>query len=98
MNFLKKIFAKQKIDFKCNFCHEEVLFSRKLVERLERRNREDSVCPPKTECHYCHTGFVIPLHYKSKNGKTYAFNELAHKIPTLDPDSLLERLLDDKHS
>ena len=94
MNFFKKLF-NSRITFKCNYCGAEIKAPLKLVERLENKNRNDAVCPPKTECHYCHMGFVIPLNYKSKNGKTYKFDELADKIPTLDPDSLFDRLLDE---
>jgi hypothetical protein len=94
LNFFKKLF-NSRITFKCNYCGTEIKTTLKLVERLEYKNRNDAVCPPKTECHYCHMGFVIPLNYKSKNGKSYKFDELADKIPTLDPDSLLNRLLDE---
>jgi hypothetical protein len=94
MNFFKKLF-NNRISFKCNYCGAEIKATLKLVERLENKNRGDAVCPPKIECHYCHMGFVIPLNYKSKNGKIYKFDELADKIPTLDPDSLFDRLLDE---
>jgi hypothetical protein len=97
MNFLKKIFTKQKILLRCNYCACEVYFSKKLVEQLENKNKDDPVCPPKTECHYCHMGFVIPVSYKSKNGKIYKFDDLSGKIPLLDPHSFFERLLDKKH-
>jgi hypothetical protein len=97
MNLLRLFFPKKKILLRCNYCGSEVKFSIKLVQQLEYEYRDDSVCPPKTECHYCHMGFVIPINYLSKNGKTYKFDELAAKIPTLDQDSFLDRLLDDNH-
>ena len=83
-----------RILFRCNYCRADFSFPLRLVERLENENRDDLVCPPKLECDYCHTGFVIPINYTSKNGITYKFDDLAAKIPTLDPDSLLDRLLD----
>lgn len=97
MNFLTKFFTKQKILFRCNYCACEVYFSKKLVRQLEHENRDDSVCPPKTQCHYCHMGFVIPLYYKSKNGTIYKFDDLADKIPHLHPDSFFDRLLDEDY-
>ncbi len=97
MNFLKKIFTKQKILLRCNYCNAEVCFSKKLVEQLEYENRDDIVCPPKTQCHYCHMGFVIPVHYKSKNGKIYTFDNLSVKIPHLAQDTFFDRLLDDDY-
>ena len=83
-----------RIPFRCNYCGADFSFSLHIVERLEIENRDDFVCPSKSECDYCHTGFVIPINYTSKNGITYKFDDLADKIPTLDPDSLLDRLLD----
>lgn len=88
-------FKKTRIPFRCNYCLAEVSFSLKLVQQLENENRDNLVCPPKTECHYCHMGFVIPINYKSKNGKIYKFDEFASKIPTLNPNTLLQRLLDE---
>jgi len=95
MNFLKTLFSKRPFLFRCNYCNAKVYFSKNFVQQLEYENRDDPVCPPKTECHYCHMGFVIPAHYTSKNGKTYIFSELADKIPTLNPDTFFERLLND---
>lgn len=89
-----KLFARKHVLFRCNYCNATVKATINRVLRLERRNRHDPVCPLKEECHYCHMGFVIPVHYKSKNGKIYKFDELAPKIPHLDPKTLLERLLD----
>ncbi len=94
MNFFKKLF-NIRIPFKCNYCGAQIKATLKLVEQLENKNRNDPLCPPKTECHYCHMGFVIPLNYKSMNGKIYKFDELADKIPTLDPHSFFDRLLDE---
>lgn len=88
------IFFNKRIPFRCNYCGAKVLISLKLVQQLENDNRTDTTCPPKIECHYCHMGYVIPIHYKSKNGKTYKFDDLYDKIPTLDPDSFFDRLLD----
>jgi hypothetical protein len=88
-------FKKSSVLFRCNYCFEEFSFSKKSVLQLEANNLDDSVCPVKEECHYCHMGFVIPVNYKSKNGKIYRFDELAHKIPHLDPESLLDRLFDE---
>jgi len=94
MNLLTKFFTKKKILLRCNYCNAEILFSKKLVEQLEHENRYDPLCPPKTQCHYCHMGFVIPVFYKSKNGTIYKFDALWEKIPTLDPETFFDRLLD----
>ena len=88
------IFFNKRIPSRCNYCGVKVLISLKLVQQLENDNRTDTICPPKIECHYCHMGYVIPINYKSKNGKTYKFDDLSDKIPLLDPDSFFERLLD----
>ncbi len=93
MNFFNKLF-NVRIPLKCNYGGAEVNFSLKLVQQFEYANRDDAACPPKTECHYCHMGFVIPLYYMSMNGKTYKFDELADKILVLYPDSFFDRLLD----
>lgn len=97
MNFFKNLFTQQKILLRCNYCGAEVCFSKILVAQLEHEHRDDSVCPPKTECHYCHMGFVVPVYYKSKNGQIYKFDDLADKIPHLDQDSFFNRLLDDDY-
>ena len=93
MNFFKKLF-NSRIPFKCNYCGAEVNVHLQRIKQLELENRDDFVCPLKIECHYCHMGFVIPVNYKSKNGKTYKFDDLYDKIPTLDPNTLMKRLLD----
>ena len=94
MNLFKKLFNR-RIPFKCNYCGAEVNIFLTHVKQLETENRDDSVCPLKIECHYCHMGYVIPINYKSKNGKTYKFDDLYDKIPTLDPNTFFDRLLDE---
>lgn len=96
MNIFVKLFD-HRILFRCNYCNAEVRFSKKLVRQLERDNRDDPICPLKTECHYCHMGFVIPVSYKSKNGNRYTFDTLADKIPHLDPNSFFDRLFHEDH-
>lgn len=98
MRLVRDLFPKKKILIRCNYCGSEVIFSLKLVQQLELKNTNDPLCPPKTECHYCHLGFVLPVFSKSKNGKIYKFNELADKILSLSQDSFFDRLLDDDHS
>jgi hypothetical protein len=88
-------FKKHSILFRCNYCNAEVSLSKKFVLQLEADNRDDSICPLIVECHYCHMGFVIPVNYKSKTGKIYNFDELANKIPHLNSNTLLDRLLDE---
>ncbi len=90
-----RIFLKNRILFRCNYCNAAVRVPIKIVYQLENENRQDSVCPIKIECHYCHMGFVIPVYFKSKNGKIYKFDEIASKIPHLDPNTLLDRLFDE---
>ncbi len=97
MNLLKKLFSKKNILLKCNYCGCEVNFPLKLVHQLEQENSDDPLCPPKTECHYCHMGFVLPVFYKSINGSIYKFDELAHKIPHLDQNSFFDRLFDEEN-
>jgi len=87
-------FRKSKIPFRCNYCNCKINIRLHYVLQLENENKDSSVCPIKIECHYCHMGYIIPINYKSKNGKTYKFDELYDKIPTLDPDTFFDRLLD----
>lgn len=93
MNFFKKLFNR-RIPFKCNYCGTEVNISLTHVKQLETEKRDDSVCPLIIEYHYCHMGYVIPINYTSKNGITYKFDDLWEKVPTLDSDTLFDRLLD----
>ncbi len=95
MNLFHKIFSKKTVLLRCNYCDAEVTFSLKFVQQLEQDNKDDLPCPPKTQCHYCHMGFVLPVSYKSKNGTIYTFDDLADKIPHLDQDSFFDRLLDE---
>mgnify|MGYP001582001342 CR=1 FL=1 len=88
-------FRKSKFPFRCNYCGCKVKVPLQDVLQLENENKDDSVCPLKIECHYCHMGYVIPSNYKSKNGKTYKFDELYNKVPTLDPNTFFDRLLDE---
>ena len=94
---IKKLFQKKIIIFRCNYCNAETQVPLKIVQSIEQQNATDLLCPVKEECHYCHTGFVLPVFYQSKNGKIYKFEELAHKIPHLDQNSFLNRIFDAKH-
>lgn len=92
-------FKEPVILFRCTYCKAEESFSKKFVIKLESDNKDDTVCPLKVECHICHSGFAIPVNYKSKSGKTYIFDALADSIPHFEHDSvesLLEHLLDDE--
>ena len=82
--FIKKLFQKKIIIFRCNYCNSEIQVPFKIVQWLEHKNTTDLLCPVKEECHYCHMDFVLPIFYQSKNCKIYIFAELAHKIPYLD--------------
>ncbi|MFC1566534.1 hypothetical protein ACFL4A_01680 [bacterium] len=97
MNFFKKLFHKKKILLRCNYCNAEISAAIKDVQQLEIENANDPLCPVKEECHYCHMGFVLPVFYKSKNGKIYKFDELAKKIAHLDENQLLERIFHEDH-
>jgi hypothetical protein len=59
---------------------------------MEDLNSQDIVCPIKTECHYCFKGFLIPVFYISKIGKTYSFDNIALKISSLKPLPFWKRL------
>ncbi len=91
-------FKEPDILFRCTHCKAEESFNKKFVAKLEAENRHDSICPLKVECHICHSGYAIPIKYKSKTGKIYNFNKLADKIPHIthdSVDSLLKHLLDE---
>lgn len=88
-------FKKSPVLFRCTHCYYEYELSPKQVRYLEKQNRTDPVCSAKHPCHICHIGFMIPIKYTNKHGKSFLFHEIKPKIQNLDPDTVLERIFDD---
>lgn len=87
-------FKKAPVLFRCTHCYYEYDLLPKYVRYFVKLNRTDPVCPAKHPCHICHIGFMIPVKYIDKHGKQYLFHEIKPKIKNLDPDTVLERILD----
>lgn len=79
---------------RCTECNFEYHLSTRELRLLEKQNANELVCPYKEECHICHIGFMIPVHYTDKHGKQYLYNEIKPKIINLDPDSVIERIFE----
>ena len=77
---------------RCTHCEYEDDFSFKELKRLAKRLPKDSVCPFQTECHICHTGFMIPVDYHAPDGQHYLFDNIKPKIKNLDQNTLMERI------
>lgn len=77
---------------RCTHCSYEFHLLPEEVPLLETRNACDPVCSVKEECDICHIGFMIPLNYTNKHGKTYLFHELKPKIKSLDPNTVTKRI------
>ncbi|MCR4321702.1 MAG: hypothetical protein NUV74_15365 [Candidatus Brocadiaceae bacterium] len=82
----------QTVLVRCTYCYDEFYLSPREVRLLETKNTGDTVCPVKEECDMCHIGFVIPVNYTNKHGKTYRFHEMKPKIKNLDPNTVTERI------
>jgi len=77
---------------RCTHCEYEEEFSSAELRRLAKRQPKSSPCPFQTECHICHTGFMIPVDHHAPDGKHYLFDEIKPKIKNLDPNTLMERI------
>ncbi len=87
------LFKKQEpVLMRCTLCSFEYPISAREAHYLEKHNAKDSVCPIKEECHICHTGFMIPVSYTNKSGKTFLYNKIKPKIKNLDPDTAVQRI------
>jgi hypothetical protein len=84
--------TRQKVLVRCTHCYFEDDLSPEEVYRLERENRNDPLCSVKEECDICHIGFMIPVNYTDKTGKTYRFHEIKPLIQPLDPTTVMERI------
>lgn len=92
---ITNFFKKQPVLIRCTECHEEYELSPREVRQLEKKNAADPTCPVKEECHICHIGFMIPVKYTDRQGKQYLFHEIKPKIKNLNPNTLMERILND---
>ncbi|MFQ6084571.1 MAG: hypothetical protein ACE5WD_14625 [Candidatus Aminicenantia bacterium] len=93
---ISNLFKKQKnILFRCSYCYFEYTLSLTQVRLLERLNHSDPICQPKEPCHICHIGFMIPVNYTNKQGKQFLFHQIKPKIKNLDPDTVMERILEE---
>ncbi len=90
-NFFSKK-NKLPILVRCTYCYYEFDLSPREVRLLETKNAGDTVCSVKEECDICHIGFMIPVNYTDKQGKTYLFHEMKPKIKNLNPDTVIERI------
>ena len=90
-NFFSKK-HKLPILVRCTYCYYEFDLSPREVRLLETKNAGDHVCSVKEECDICHVGFMIPVNYTDKRGKTYLFHETKPKIKNLNPDTVMERI------
>ena len=87
-------FRKNPVLLRCTECNYEFDISPREIRQLERKNKADSVCPVKGECHICHTGFMIPVKYIDNKGKQYLFHEIKPKIKNLDPNTVMKRIFE----
>lgn len=94
MGIFHFFFKKNKLPVlvRCTHCYYEFDLSPREVRLLETQNADDPVCSVKEECDICHIGFMIPVNYTDKRGKTYLFHEMKPKIKNLNPDTLMERI------
>ncbi len=90
-NFFSKK-NKLPVLVRCTYCYYEFDLSPGEVRLLETQNARDPVCSVKEECDICHIGFMIPVNYTDKQGKTYLFHEMKPKIKNLNPDTVMERI------
>lgn len=85
---------KKTILFRCTECYSEFELSTRELRQLGKKNRLDQACPLKDVCHFCHTGFIIPVKYTDKHGKKYLFHEIKPKIKNLDQNSVFESIFE----
>ena len=81
--------------FRCTHCSFEFELPIIEVRLLEYQNLTDTVCQAKEPCHMCHIGFMIPVNYTNKQGKSFLFHQIKPLIKNLDPDTVMERIFDD---
>ncbi len=86
---------KEPVPMKCTKCRYEYDLSPREIRRLEKQNAGDPVCPVKEPCHVCHIGFMIPVQYTDKTGKQYLFHKIKPQIKNLDPNTVMQRIIED---
>jgi len=61
----------RKIRFICPGCALVSQLDRRYVRDHEDELSRDPGGPPEIECHWCHQGLMIPIHYRFRNGRTF---------------------------
>lgn len=89
------LFAKPKppVLTRCTHCEFEMELSHKEVRQLQKQNANHPLCPIIEECDICHIGFMIPVDYTDSNGKKFLFHQLKPKIKSLDPKTVMQRII-----
>ena len=86
---------KKSILFRCTHCFDEYELSTREVRILEKINHRNPICQAIEPCHICHIGFMIPVDYTNKQQKRFLFHQIKLKIKNLDPNTVMQRILED---
>lgn len=84
------LFNKKKVLVRCTVCYNEALFNSKEVHTLETQRAHDAICPIRFPCLICFNGWLIPVNYTDKNGKTYLFYLIKEKYPHMPKEYINE--------
>lgn len=65
---------EEKVKFRCKKCKIEESIPAEIVHELDYQDEGDKRYPPQFRCENC-DGIMIPIKYKSFNGKLYTWDK-----------------------
>jgi hypothetical protein len=67
-------------------------YTEKELRLMARRSPPSAPCPFSDPCHICHIGFMIPVDYKTDEGKRYLYENVKPLVKKLDPKTVMARI------
>lgn len=74
ISFIKDLFSRDKVTFKCKFCKVEENIPRRIVATLDFFDKGDPAFPPSFACREC-MGAMVPLNYTNYKGVVYKYKK-----------------------
>lgn len=82
----------QETLLRCTNCDYELEYTDEELKQMTKHAKQGDPCPFMDPCHICHTGFMIPVHYQTEDGRLFLFKEIKPLVKNLDPDTAWRRI------